>query len=1268
MKALDPWTLPLTGTSLIEASAGTGKTYTLTTLYLRLLVEHRLTPREILVVTYTNAATAELRERVRGRILDAIAAGERAKRGEVFEGKDPDTEARLRALAEKAARDPAGDALLRALAEFDEAAIFTIHGFCQRTLQENAFESGMPFDVELVEKSKPIEQTLAHDLFRRIIADEDPSMVRWLVDGPGSKWAFTPEALHAKVLSKLGADDDMPLLPEPEEGAVDEAGEALPALVAEAASARRRWATAWRAGRDEIRELFTDAGRMNQGSYKLDKIDSKFLPLFDALAQRIDDCGEDDDAVAAISLPEKDFVAFTTEMLAKRTKKNQETVSHRAFAEFDAVWSQTETLEAMRGARVLALRRRFVLLAREASERRRNERHLYFFDDLLSEVRRALRGSGGDRLASLLRDRYRVALIDEFQDTDPVQYDVFRQVWHEAPEASEDAGLGLVLIGDPKQAIYSFRGADVFTYLSAHHDAGDSVYGLERNYRSDPGLIGAVNALFGRPEDPFQVGEIDFAPVAARPDFEPVFSLGSGVDPGTGVDGALRVLMLERESVEPATGQRVDVGKLLPARFGRTQIVRGLANDVARRLESGARVGKEPLAPSDIAILCRKKSEIRLMREALETLGVPCVDQGEADVFESREAWELSSVLQAMLHPTDPARLRGALSTGAHGADAARLAALPDEAPELAEVSEAYADYGRIWTQSGFGRAFETWRRRQGVTERLLAYRDGERRITNWLHLAELLQRHASESRPSRGGLVAALDRAIASSEARSIFGGDASLLRLERDDRAVQLVTLHGSKGLEYPVVYLPFLWEDPGPGSVAAQGKPPVRFHDEKTRKRSLDLARSSASVEAEKQESFSEELRLLYVGVTRARHQCVIGWGAITGAPKTPLASLLEGAGAGGPDEESKDWSDDDWVGVFEAIGAEEGASVAVETMDLSDRAPWRGEAPAFSPLQPPEPPVALPAATRTTSFTGLTREGPGASLPVAGIEILGRDLDAEAVRDEAEAVLAEEPDLARGLHLFPRGAEAGTFLHSVLEIVDFPTVAERGTEPHRAEALRLLDASGMEAGLLETALGVVEAVATTPLRFEPTPFRLADLGSDALLPEMEFTLATPSGGFTPAALAVELERAPEGSPLRRYAPHAARLGFPALRGFLRGFIDAVFFDGERYFLADYKSNHLGARQADYLPDALVEPMIHHDYVLQYLIYTVALDRHLATCVPDYDYDRHFGGVYYLFLRGFVPEHAALCGVFHDRPPRSVVAGISTLLGLADRERAA
>ena len=233
MKPLDPFRMPLTGTSLIEASAGTGKTYTLTTLYLRLLVERGLRVGEILVVTYTHAATAELRERVRKRITEAIAAGEDARAGEALpeEAEAAKQAQALRALAETAA-ESGKDPLRRALAEFDEAAIFTIHGFCQRTLTENAFESGMPFDAQLVEKAKPLQETLAHDLFHRLLAEQDPGFVRWLVDGPGKRWQFEPHALHDDLLDVLGADEDMPIVPPcPSTEEIGEAGALLAAAL-----------------------------------------------------------------------------------------------------------------------------------------------------------------------------------------------------------------------------------------------------------------------------------------------------------------------------------------------------------------------------------------------------------------------------------------------------------------------------------------------------------------------------------------------------------------------------------------------------------------------------------------------------------------------------------------------------------------------------------------------------------------------------------------------------------------------------------------------------------------------------------------------------------------------------------------------------------------------------------------------------------------------------------------------------------------------------
>jgi len=1278
MKPLDPWTMPLCATSLIEASAGTGKTYTLTTLYLRLLAEAGMHPSQILVVTYTQAATAELRERVRERLREAIDAADHAEELGVdsLEGVEPELLTLALSCRKAAAVRGRVDPLRQALQAFDEAAIFTIHGFCQRTLQENAFESGLAFDAELVEQSGAIERTLAHDLFARLLAEEEPSFVAWLLEGGGKRWQFDPETLERQLLRELGADEEMPIVPDRPEfaAATDGATNSQEAL---AARALIDWAALWRERRTTIERVLLDDNDLKGNLYRAETIAGKWLPEFDRLASRIED-RKGGALLVALELPSV-FAKLTTEAIEKGTKKGGEPPIDPCFRAFDAVVQAIEALDEHREARALWLRHRFVECAREEAARRRNERHLLFFDDLLSELRRALRADGGEDLTARLRDRYRFALIDEFQDTDPVQYDVFRHVFHEGP--TQDRGL--VLIGDPKQAIYSFRGADVYTYLAARSDAGEASYGLAVNWRSDPALIASVNAIFGARDRAFQIDEIGFDPVEARPGFEASFV------PGSRSGAGLRVLWAERNFVAEATGEALKPNKPMPIRYGRTLLMRSVARDIADLLESDATLKGERIAPSDIAILCRRKSELQQARRALEALGIPCVDRGDADVFESREAWEFACVLRAMIRSTDPATLRGALSSGAHGLDAQAIAALEDATPELAEISERFAEYGRIWTQLGFSRAVETWRRREGVTERLLAYDDGERRLTNWLHLAELLQRLASERSPSRGGLVAALERAISSSEARLVFGSEASLLRLERDDHAVTLMTLHRSKGLEYPIVYLPSLWEDPSPkgasASTAGEGtkrNPPVRYHDAERAKRTLDLAGHAEygpHLAQNEEENFSEQLRLLYVGLTRARHQCIVAWGALGDAcPKTPLAWLLHGeeGEALSRSDSAKTrakWSDDEWRGAWEAIAARAGeGAVEIVAASFDPRGLWKPEkTPPFELTWNP-PTRALSLSVRTTSFSGLAKEGHRRGTQESGPAILGRDLDADVAESAlAQGVLEEEvePDLVMEMDAFPRGADAGTLLHEVLEEVDFRTFAEsaasEAVDSVREAALGLLARNNLDDSHVDQVLHVVSSVARTPLRSEPTPFCLADVAPGQLRPEIEFTLATPESEvgrrFDPAALAELLRSAPEGSPLARYADRAGRMGFRALSGYLRGFIDAVFFDGERYYLVDYKSNHLGAAQADYMPPALVEPMIHHDYILQYLLYAVALDRHLASRIENYDYDVHMGGAYYLFLRGFAEGHAPGCGVFFDRPPREIVHGAAALMGL-------
>jgi len=1271
MIELDPWKLPLGGTQLIEASAGTGKTYTLTTLYLRLLVEQDLLPSEILVVTYTHAATAELRERVRKRIREAIAVGE-APGDDRVHVRDPELSALAQTARARSLEGAGPDPLRRALQEFDEAAIFTIHGFCQRTLQEHAFESGVAFDAELVEKSELLERTLAHDLWARILDAEDADFVEWLRLGAGRQWKFEPEALQRNLLSLLGADEEMPVLPLSADGPEEARGQDLRALRKEAEEVWIRWARLWEERREFVSGLLLGVNDLNKRSYKLETIETKWLPQLDSWAACISGSGMAE-SMNAVELP-KWWKNLTPEGLEKGLKKNGRPIEDEFFrccGEVDAVIAG---IEASRRARALTLRLRFVEEARKESRKRREERHILFFDDLLSELRGALRPPEGDRLVERLRSRYRFALIDEFQDTDPVQYEIFRRVWHLEKGAANRGGL--VLIGDPKQAIYSFRGADVFTYLSAHQDAEGEAHGLGVNWRSNSGLIAAVNALFGRPKQAFGLARIEFNRVSARLESDPVLSVPNRSEAG------LRILMADRKTAGEFLGEAVE--KELPLRFGRTDLMRAFARDVADLLDAGATIEGRPIGPSDIAVLCRRKAELVRARRALEALGIPCVDRGDADVFESREAWELASVMRAMLRSGDQAILRGALSTAAHGFDANALVGLVDDVPELAILGERFAEYGRIWSVSGFGRAFSAWRRREGVTERLLGFQDGERRLTNWLHLAELLEQIQSDRAASRIGLLAWLERAIETPAARSEVGSEASLLRLERDDQAVSLVTLHRSKGLEYEIVYLPCLWEDasakqasPESAQDESKARPPIRFFDEDSRRRTLDLGGPDYAehVERGRQEALSEQLRLLYVGLTRAKRQCVIVWGAIGRAhSKTPLAWLLhapewqaEGKDRTTSPDVLKKWTDAQWSAAWRAVSEEAGeAAISIESVHLEARGRWQApdiERPALE-FEAPRRILGRPAVT--TSFSALVRDAQRASEPLSGPLVTGRDRDAESLRSRTVEI-EKTPDLAAAMHEFPRGPEAGTLLHEILEQIDFSAYDE--TEL-RALATRCIERNGFEAGCLDQIVHVVESVANTPLPSGSGSIRLAELAQGQLRPEIEFTLAastrSPGETFTPTALAAILSTAPEGSALKCYADRVSRMSWRELDGYLRGFIDAVFHDGQRYFLIDYKSNHLGARQADYLPDRLLQPMIEHDYVLQYLIYAIALDRHLAARLEGYDYDSHFGGVYYLFLRGLALSHSPGCGVFFDRPSAELMRRASALLGDPKRSR--
>lgn len=1243
MQPLDALTTPLER-SLIEASAGTGKTYTITTLFLRLLLQSGLSVGQILVVTFTNAATRELYDRIRTRLRQALTA---------FEAGRSDDDVLAALLLESRERDRDQGRLKAALRDFDNAAIFTIHGLCQRILHEHAFESGTSFDAELTTSQESLLAEVVDDFFAQTLYDASPSLVRQMVDA-----GLTRQSLVA--LAKKGvANPTMPVLPEAPDPRAIEAS-----LVAFEA-AKSTAGASWSADRALILRLIEDA-KLNQVQYKPAAVASAAY-LMDQLLRA--------DRRSGTSLFKK-FELFTTaKLLGATTKKSGPTPAHPFFGACDALALAASAAERDSGGRLLLLKRDLITFARTEMPLRKEAAHLQSFDDLLHRLDAALQGPLGATLAAAVRRKYTAALIDEFQDTDPVQYRIFDAIYRDDPSSPQ------FFIGDPKQAIYSFRGADVFAYIGAARDIREARrFTLGTSYRSDPGLVEAVNTLFARAQSPFLLGEIGFSRVKAAKSTR----MHLGEAPVT----PFRVLFYARN------GARNGARSSSPSSKGDT-LTKGAANralpdavaaDIARLLASGATIEGRPVSPGDIAVLARTNRQATAAQTALRELRIPCVLQGDASVFDSPEALEMQHLLGAMAAPSNATAIRLALTTSVFGLRADEVEALSrdDEAWEV--HAQRFQSWGARFRDHGFIAGFRRLQGELQVPSRLLSWTDGERRLTNLLHLAELLHVAQISEHLGPAGLLRWLATVRREQDARDQAGAEASQMRLESDDAAVKLVTIHKSKGLEYPIVYCPYLWD----GSLLHESdRTTPMFHDPdpaENHRRKLDLGSPEFDqhVGYAEREAAAENLRLLYVALTRAKHQCTVVWGNINDAKTSALGYLLHQGSSGETTASDlftattariEGLDDAGMRADLEALVADAQGTLAVETLSLEPGEIYAPIAPALPDLEFRPISRTLESFWRTSSFSGLIAGGDAAEARVDdGRDRDGRVDDEPAV--EIAAVTEREADTEVVLHAFPMGARPGEMLHKIFEDIDFGA-PEAAIAEAAAASLERFQVASAEEWKDRLARAVREAL-ETPLRAPgaaaDTVFTLRGVPRAKRLNELEFIFpvgqarSAPELRLTARALGDVFERHARSPVPAGYAAALQRLSFAPLEGFLRGFIDLVFEQGGRYYVVDYKSNHLGSAPADYGESALTESMAHHHYFLQYHLYVVAVHRYLATRIAGYEYDTHFGGVFYLFVRGMAPERGENAGVFADRPSRALVLALSALFAGASREEAA
>ncbi len=1218
MKRFDPIDGPLSGMNLVEASAGTGKTYTITTLFIRLLVETGLNLREILVVTFTEAATSELKSRIRARLVESLGALTNGGDGDELIGK----------YLEYSGRDlkQARGRISRALSDFDEAAVYTIHGFSKRMLEDNAFESGVLFDMDLIKDQTSILTDIVHDFWAVEIYDASPTFVRYL-----RATGTNPEdlvALAKKTAGGLGTEI-IPRSASP--------GEAEPRFLAACENAR----TIWQASRDEVTELLLGHTGLKANMFKPEKMALWF--------EQIDNYLTGKTPPAPLPIPRTSsktldhcIAKLTTSRIEGGTKKSSSPPRHVFFDACEEIQEASGNYTAL----LLDFKLRLIRYAKSELARRKEVARNWSFDDLLLNLDRALDGPGGLQLVEAVRARFGAAMIDEFQDTDHVQYRIFKKLHGQREEP-------LFLIGDPKQSIYAFRGADIFAYLDAAHHTGDSARTLDTNWRSDPSLLDGINALFSRIQRPFIFDGIDYQRVQAREGASNTLkdSSGDGVPP-------LQIRFVARK--KNRQGRR---GSFITKAWLNENLPALVAMDIARLICSGTTVEGRPVEARDVAVLTRTNKQAREIQIALSRTGIPSTLWSAESVFKSDEAEDLARLLEAVAKPDSSTRVRTALCTDLVGLSGNEIMSLAKDDAAWDRWAGAFRTWHEQWRDLGFvqmTRAFMTFRfddTRPAMGIRLLGYMDGERRVTNLQQLIELLHEAAVSNHLGMTGLLRWFTEQRVSPSAEAEADG----LRLESDRSAVRLTTVHKAKGLEFPVVYCPNLFD----GHLHVSSAKEVFFHDpEEAFARRLDIGSKDLDAHRSiaKREEMAENMRLLYVALTRAKHLSVFYWGGVYGMQTSPLGYLLH------DQDKLKKMTDAEMLEELDEL-IREAPKNAIRLDDIDEI--LKGDLSTEDPVASTDfAPMRLvrqvPTAAAMSSFSGLASAGEA----LGASETEGRDRDeaaggtdsvseksksvGEAAIDNASVILAD----------FHRGPRAGNCLHTIFEHLDF-------TNEDSAEVGRLvgktLSAFGFEVDTWKDIVSrATNEILDTPLDPEDDRVMLRSVPRADTLRELEFLFPVHgnAGPITSADIASVFAKHGKSVPAA-YVKHLERLGSSIAPGFLKGFVDLVFKQNGRYYLVDYKSNFLGNRVDDYAEDGLQRAMLQHDYFLQYHLYVTALHRYLAYRLPNYDYDTHFGSVYYLFLRGMSPRTGPMRGVFRDRPPGSLITALSDLMDTTDDE---
>ncbi|WP_299074592.1 exodeoxyribonuclease V subunit beta [uncultured Paraglaciecola sp.] len=1197
MQPLDTFTFPLSGASLIEASAGTGKTYTIVNLYIRLLLGHGCAPlnvEQILVVTFTNAATGELKERIRQRLRQAYL--------DFFAGTSQDQFIQqLIAQSDDIQRDCQRLAL--ASKQMDEAAVYTIHGFCHKALTEHAFESGAMYEQNFILDESQWLKLASEDYWRKHVVTLPLHSLQMLLD----QWA-APEVLLKDIKRFLNqhATSKQTIT-------IEDAIKSVDSYVAYLNKVKKWWVS------NEVSQQLSKANL--KGNAKLAK-----LPTLQAMQAL---CKSDG---LQIDFDAKGWLLFSPEQIVKAAKKGSEDLSHLDFSQFEQLH---QLFTQCQNNVILAVSAHGLkeISANLASQKQMLQ--LLSPDDLLVALQQALshqaagtNADGASSLAKIIKQNYPAALIDEFQDTDPIQFEVFKGIYSKTKHSHEsDPAACWIMIGDPKQAIYAFRGADIFTYIKAKDwVACQRHFTLATNWRSAPSLIHVINQLFASSKKGFMFeNSIPFYPVKAGRELA-----------GLSIKGET-IKSLDFNHLTSAQGQPIS------ANVASLELAKATANQISQWLQLAqnqqAQIQGRALTAADFCVLVRDRKEAQLIKDALAKVNVASVYLARKSVFTTTVAIDLLRVLKALSHPTDERLLKAALMSELFTFTAQQLDTLFTDESRWQDVLEQRFYWHQTWQKYGVIKAINQVLDYFDVEQQLIKHlADGLRRITDLRHLSELLQQQSLQL-VGETQLIHWFENCIVEPDHQN----ESQQIRLESDANLVQIITLHSSKGLEFPLVFIPF--------ASSYRSAQQALYHND-SQQLEVDFLDTDHNLQKADFERLAEDIRLLYVAVTRAIYYCSIGvWNITLGKSKKSSGFTLSGLGS-----LLMETQDSPELSLQNSISDQQIAEriqALAEKCELSYRS-FTEALPAIK-LSPPEvdPQQQTLLAKqlkspinrewRLTSYSAISSQQAHLDMPAPGQD---EGLD-HLTNIEFEAQLPEQAitgTVQQSPFSFERGANAGSFLHGVLENTDLQ-------QPQQLPDAITQQSTwfGISDDWHDCVKSWLSDVLLSPFAAESENAKLClnELSAKHVKVEMEFHMPLHHVKVKDFNHIIN----------QYFKQHKRDYQFEQLNGMIKGFIDLMFeFDG-KFYVADYKSNHLGNGYEHYRFASMQQAMSDHDYHLQAILYTLALHRWLSLKLPNYDYDTHIGGAYYLFLRGMTQAQPGN-GVYFMLPEKSMIEALDRL----------